>query len=160
MDNFWEKLKDILYDGTDYIIMIITIVIVVVIINWRVGGLFKRTKLQEPSQKPGPSIGMEDNSYEDNFTNGDEDGQDEGANEDNNEADEIEGDARILTVNIPAGSLPGQIGDILAGQGLVESKEEFVNKTVEMAMDTRLKSGTFEIPSNSSLEEIINIISK
>lgn len=155
MDNFWEKLKDILYDSTDYIIMIITILIVVVIINWRVGGLFKRSKLQEPSQKPGQTIGTEDNSYEDDFTNGTEDGED-----DDEESSEPEEDASILTVNIPSGSLPGEIGDILASQGLVESKEEFVNKTVEMSMDTKLKSGTFEIPSNSSLEEIINIISK
>ncbi|NMB08387.1 MAG: endolytic transglycosylase MltG [Tissierellia bacterium] len=153
MDNFWEKLKDILYDGTDYIIMIITILIVVLIINWRIGGLFNRTKIDNKEKDKIETIGENNDNLEDNKDN-------EPKNSENENNSMEEESPNLIIVNIPTGSLPGKIGEILESKGLVESKEEFVEKTIEMKMDTKLKSGDFEIPDNSTIEDIINIISK
>ena len=53
MKKFIEGMKDLLYDGIDYIMMIIVIVIVALVINWRLGGLFVKdttdTTFKEPS---------------------------------------------------------------------------------------------------------------
>lgn len=157
MDNLWEKLKDIFYDGTDYIIMLVTIVIVVLIINWRIGGLFKRTEIGNSRDNPVATIDEEEESPTSNLDS--ENIQEEESSHTEKEEKEDK-DGNIITVNIPTGSLPNEIGEILESNGLVNSKEEFINKTIEMGMDTSLKSGSFQIPDNSSIEDIISIISK
>jgi hypothetical protein len=149
MDNFWEKLKDILYDSTDYIIMLITILIVVLIINWRIGGLFSKNKI-ENNEKDNIETAGDDNQL------GDTEDSDE--TEDGDTPDEIPDE--LIKVTIPNGLLPIKVGEILQEHDLIEDKNEFVQKTIEMEKDTKLKSGNFEIPKNSTLEEIINIISR
>ena len=149
MDNFWEKLKDILYDSTDYIIMLITILIVVLIINWRIGGLFSKNKI-ENNEKDNIETAGDDNQL------GDTEDSDE--TEDGDTPDEIPDE--LIKVTIPNGLLPIKVGEILQEHDLIEDKNEFVQKTIEMEKDTKVKSGNFEIPKNSTLEEIINIISR
>lgn len=59
---------------------------------------------------------------------------------------------------IPHDALPKKVGQILAEKGLVSSAEDFVKKTVEMKLDTKLKSGDFKIKKGLSLEQIVKII--
>ena len=56
--------------------------------------------------------------------------------------------------------MPGGIGEILASQGLVSSKEDFINKAVELQLDRKLRSGEFTFKKGQSLEEIIRTIAK
>lgn len=153
MDNFWEKLKDILYDGTDYIVMLVTILIVVLIINWRIGGLFSKNKIENKEKDNIEVIGEEDETKdsEDNINNSEVEDNEKSPDEDERE---------LVKVNIPDGLLPAKVGEILKEHGLIEDKNEFVEKTIEMGKDTKLKSGNFEIPKNSTLEEVINAISR
>ncbi len=65
-----------------------------------------------------------------------------------------------VEVNIPAKSLPGEIGKILEQQGLVTSSKDFVNKCVELKLDTKLKSGKFTINKGASLDDIVRTIAK
>lgn len=65
-----------------------------------------------------------------------------------------------VKINIPSGTLPGGMGEILANAGLVASKEDFVNKAVEMKLDRNLKSGEFVFKKGQSLEEIIRVLAK
>ena len=65
-----------------------------------------------------------------------------------------------IEVNIPAKSLPGEIGKILEQQGLVTSSKDFVNKCVELKLDTKLKSGKFTINKGASLDDIVRTIAK
>lgn len=65
-----------------------------------------------------------------------------------------------VKINIPSGTLPGGMGEILANAGLVASKEDFVNKAVEMKLDRNLKSGEFVFKKGQSLEEIVRILAK
>lgn len=153
MDNFWDKLKDILYDGTDYIIMLITILIVVLIINWRIGGLFSKSKIDNNERDNIEAIGQ--NKPEEYSK---DNGEIEDSEEDKDISEEITDE--IIKIQIPDGLLPAKVGEILEENGIIEDKNEFVQKTIEMEKDTKLKSGNFEIPKNSTLEEIINIISR
>ena len=65
-----------------------------------------------------------------------------------------------VEVNIPAKSLPGEIGKILEQQGVVSSATDFVNKCVELKLDTKLKSGKFTINKGASLDDIVKIIAQ
>lgn len=65
-----------------------------------------------------------------------------------------------IEVNIPAKSLPGEIGKILEQQGVVSSATDFVNKCVELKLDTKLKSGKFTINKGASLDDVVKIIAQ
>ena len=65
-----------------------------------------------------------------------------------------------VEINIPAKSLPGEIGKILEQQGVVSSAKDFINKCVELKLDTKLKSGKFTINKGASLDDIVKIIAQ
>lgn len=65
-----------------------------------------------------------------------------------------------IEVNIPAKSLPGEIGKILEQQGVVSSATDFVNKCVELKLDTKLKSGKFTFNKGVSLDDVVKIIAQ
>lgn len=65
-----------------------------------------------------------------------------------------------ITVNIPAGTLPGATGQILADNGIVESSEAFVKKAVELGLDRKLKSGEFKLTKGMSLDAVVKAIAK
>lgn len=165
MKKFFEGLKDILYDGIDYIMMIIVILIVALVINWRLGGLFAKDATDTLSEKPSSTIGSEDINSKDekednNIDNDSSKNQEDDENREQQDEISEKEPTEIIKVTIPAGSLPAEIGDILVSKGLVHDKNEFVEKAVELNMETKLKSGEFEIEKNSSLEEIIKVLAK
>lgn len=65
-----------------------------------------------------------------------------------------------VTINIPAGTLPGATGQILADNGIVESSEAFVKKAVELGLDRKLKSGEFKLTKGMSLDAVVKAIAK
>lgn len=161
MKDFLDKIKDILYDGTEYILMIAIIAVVALVINWRLDGLFAMDVENSDKQitLDNESIVDEYNEYLENI---EDEAPEEEKTEDNEKDNEKDAEEKgiIVNVTIPSGSLPNEIANILVSNGLVESKSEFINKVVEMGVETKLKSGTFKIPKGSSIEEIVNIISK
>ena len=169
MNNFFERLKDILYDSIDYIIMLAIIVGVVFVIGWRLDVLFAKDNLdnepkdqiivetpKDPIEEP-----KEDDILEENLdTEGEIVDNEENKPEDNLEKAPKEEEIAIVTINIPEGSLPSKFGSILESNGLVSSKNDFVIKAQEMNLDRSLRSGKYEIKKNSSLEEIVKIIAR
>ncbi len=175
MKKLLESFKDILYDSVDYIIMIGIIGIVVFIIGWRLDLLFANDALDIP---PKDTIVGEDNTVKD--PDPIVENQEEQDIEDTEESVEAPEEDRvvvnipeepiepvvetpvgtIIKIIIPPGSLPSKIGNILESNGLVTSKNDFVKKSQELKLDTKLKSGTFNIELGSSLEEIIKTIAK
>lgn len=167
MKDFIEKLKDIIYDGIDYIIMALVIAAVVLVINWRLGGLFAKDATNIIADNTHEIIeeNNDNDDIDESSTNGEqvlekdsETAQDEETDE--NQKDDINKEEEVVHINIPPGSLPAKIGDILVESGLIQDRNEFVNKVVELRMETRLKSGEYEIAKNSSLEEIIQVLTK
>lgn len=161
MKDFVDKIKDILYDGTEYIIMIAIIAVVAFVINWRLDGLFA---MNVENSDNNITIDNESavNEYNEYVKNTKEETPQEEKTEDNKEDDEKDAETKEVIVNIviPSGALPNEIANILVSNGLVESKSDFIDKVVEMGVEKKLKSGTFKIAKGSSLEEIVNIISK
>ncbi|NLY67393.1 MAG: endolytic transglycosylase MltG [Tissierellia bacterium] len=151
MKNIMDKIKDILYDGTEYILMIAIIAVVVLVINWRLEGLFA---MDIESSNVQVEVGNE--SVVNEFSDYVDDKEEVEEKEENENSEEAE----IVNIEIPSGTLPGEIGNILASNYLIDSKDEFINKVIEMGVETKLKSGSFKIVKGSSLEEIINTLTK
>ncbi len=164
MKNFLEKMKDILYDGMDYIIMIGIIAAIALIINWKLDGLFSLSDVNElyaqssestdekVSEDENKNINPSDEEKEEGESSEDEETTEETNTEESNENKEV------ITISIPAGSLPGDIGNILVSEGLLESKDEFLKKVIDNNLETKLRYGKFKIAKNSSVEEILEIL--
>lgn len=174
MKSFFDWLKDFIYDSIDYFIMIAIVVCVVFIIGWRLDILFAKDTSDIPKPPPIVADGTDiddknDNNVDNDLVDADPDlpPEDEvSSNEPSNEPDIVDNPDPVtpspvtVTINIPDGTLPSGIGAILESNGLVSNKSDFVIKAQSMDLDRKLRSGTFKIRSNSSLEEIIKIIAK
>ena len=170
MKSFLEKLKDFIYDSIDYFIMFAIVIGVVFIIGWRLDVLFAK----DTSDIPTPPAIVDNTDIDNNDTdvaNGDNDlppednedpshDLDENPDMDNPDTNNPESTPQTITITIPDGTLPSGIGAILESSGLVSDKNDFVIKAQSMELDRKLRSGTFEILNNSSLEEIVKIIAK
>ena len=165
MKTFIEKLKDFLYDSIDYVIIIAIIVGVVAVIGWRLDVLFAKDTLEAAS--PPIIVDETDNNDKDKDVvdadpdlpideNEEESDEEIVDNPDTNGPDPAP--VTTVTITVPDGTLPSGIGTILESNGLVSSKNDFVMQAQSMGLDRRLRSGTFQIPNNSSLEDIIKII--
>ncbi|MFA5523001.1 MAG: hypothetical protein WDA24_01465 [Tissierellales bacterium] len=184
MKNFVEKVKDFLYDATDYMLILIIIVGVVAVIGWRLDILFAKdmdkpnedhnkapiTDIVSNEKDNDKDIEEEKNVFDENDANNpsndDEkvDNDDESSNDNDDDNDEntdlkpnIE---EIVTFKIPSGSFPPAIANILLDKGLIDSKMDFLIKSQELKLDTKLKSGEFKIKLGTGLEELIRILAK
>jgi len=85
---------------------------------------------------------------------------------DNTEESNTDSDDHSVTVNIdvkftiPTGTFPSQIADILIDNRLIDDKQKFLTRCVELGLDTKLKAGDFTINTSSSLDEIIKRIAR
>ncbi|MFA5577235.1 MAG: hypothetical protein WCZ27_05650 [Tissierellaceae bacterium] len=169
MKNFYENIKDFIYDFIDYIIMIGIVGIVILVIGWRLELLFAKDALDIPDHNTVIVHGNRD--YEEDHVEPDpepeiadpEDSQEATVDEPPIEdipLDTSPVEGRVVKITVPPGSLPSSIGDILERNGLVASRSEFVEKSQELNLDTKLKSGNFEIKFGSPVEDIVRIIAK
>ncbi|MDR7870813.1 MAG: hypothetical protein RIN55_08150 [Tissierellaceae bacterium] len=168
MKTFIEKLKDFLYDSIDYLIIIAIIIGVVSVIGWRLDVLFAKDNLETTTPPIIVDNGTDDKDNSDDFVDADPDLPPTDDEEPTSDPDIVDSPDQeeptqaptTVTITIPDGTLPSGIGAILESNGLVNSKNDFVLKAQDMGLDRKLRSGTFKILSNSSLEEIIKIIAK
>lgn len=153
-----EKLKDILYDSFDYVIIIGIVAIVAVIIGWRLDILFaddvvnkqEETQVVHTDPKRPEEISSSDEPLEN------EEGPNDDVDTDGEEA-VAEGESEIL---IPPGALPGDIASLLEENKLIDNRQVFLDKVIESNLETKLKAGTYSIPPGSSYEEVLDILIK
>lgn len=154
MKKIINAIRDFIYNITDYGLIITVIVLMVVILAWRFDLLFSRGIDKEAL----PDLPIINKPVE-------EDPNDT-AEVENPEIDEPVVDEPVVekptgliaTINIPQGSFPSKIGEILLNNNLIESKDAFLTRCVELELDTRLQSGSFDIEVGTPLDDIIKII--
>ncbi len=180
MKSFFDWIKDLIYDSTDYIFMILIIVSVVFVIGWRLDLLFAN----DATDIPNKNIIVSENEIPKNNNLPTKEDLPEIAPTEIIEPDPdnvspenptlenpvteipkidvplIGPVAKSISISIPPGSLPSKIGSILETNGLVTTKNDFVKIAQQLKLDTKLKSGNYKIPANSSIEEILKIITK
>lgn len=148
MNKVIEKVRDLFYDTTDYILVLIIIATVTGIIAWRLDSLFDKGSKSHSSNSTEISTSS---SYNDN-------------EKDKKNSDLIEKEKNkqkgVIHIVIPEGTLPNSIATILLDYGVISDKFEFLKKSQELGLDTKFRSGEYDINKNSSLEEIIRIIAR
>lgn len=73
-------------------------------------------------------------------------------------AQEENSNEQLLNVNIPSGINQDQLADILIAYELIEIKDEFLSKVNEQGSVTSINSGQIQLNSNSSIEQLIDIL--
>ncbi len=179
--------KDLFYNATDYAIIFCVIAVVAVVLFWRFDILFN-LKVDKDVLKPNP-INISDNSDskkpDSNNDNSDSNPSDENKdkednpNGDNNQEggdnnptpddktpdnasnqNDIVPDGTEISFTVPEGSFPSKIADILIDKKLITDKQLFLNRSMELKLDTKLKSGDFKIKKGTPLDDVIKIIAK
>lgn len=146
MKKIINAIRDFLYNITDYGLIIAVIAIMISVLAWRFDILFNRGIEKEMIAAAPNTSQNADTEVNDN------------TDKENNE-DYSSGDSNsIVTVEIPKGSFPNVIAEILLNDNLIEDESEFLNRSVELGLDTKLQSGTYEIETGTSLDDIIKII--
>ena len=175
--KFYDKFKDFLYDSVDYLFMIAILVAVVGVIGWRLDVLFEKDTV---SAQPTDQIVVDNSSREDflieispptseEVLEDPEDVQDpplvptppeQVPPTTTSPPQTPPPSVETVKITIPEGSMPGKIGLILQENGLITSSRDFIAKAVELKLDTKLKSGTYNINKGLALEEIVKLMTK
>ncbi|WP_273378019.1 hypothetical protein [Symbiobacterium thermophilum] len=68
--------------------------------------------------------------------------------------------SQTVSVTVAMGSSSQDIAALLKEAGLVKSEEDFLSVVAELGVETRLKAGTFDIPTDASPIEIVNLLTQ
>ncbi|TJX14198.1 endolytic transglycosylase MltG [Tissierella creatinini] len=174
MKKIIEKIKDILYDTFDYVVMLGIVVAVVAVIGWRLDVLFASDVKDIPATEIHTAVGSgsstgEESEEEKNGEDGEKVDNPDGKAaevkgtetlEEPNDSQPAKPMGEMIKVEIPEGSHPGKIGSILVDAGVIDDSKNFISRAIELGKETKLKSGKFDIPKGSNYEEVIAILSK
>ena len=161
-----DKIRDFLYDSVDYVFMLIIVVLVIGVIGWRLDILFANDALDVPGSTPvivdnsGRNNGDEEDPLEDPGSENPDDTENPDDPVDTPSNPNPTPSPEVVRVIIPEGSLPNKIGLILQENGVVSNSRDFISKAVELHLDTKLKSGTFEIQKGLPLDQVVKIIAR
>jgi hypothetical protein len=159
-----NAIKDFFYESTDYAIILMIVIVIGVILIWRFNILFSFDISKDPIQDGDeipietnlPEESQEDTPDDQNPSDQDTENQDDSTNDESNRPDET----RTIKVTIPSGSSAQTIGEILYNKNLISDSDKFIQRSVDLGMDTKLKSGDFEITFDMELDEIIKEIAR
>ena len=181
-----DKLKDFIYEISDLIFGGAVLLIIILISTYQLHGWFN-ISLPENIEKIIPiSTGNDLNSTETNT----EIAQNNSSSEDTNKVPEASNDATneneapkedntnntssdtqtenksaqaevtIRNISIAPGSSSDKVANALYENNIISSKENFISRLIELNAETKIKAGTFRIPSNASLDEVIKIVTQ
>ncbi len=183
MKRLIGAIKDLFYNLTDFSMIIVVFLVIATVLVWRFNILFNLdiTKdaiepvhvagnddvTDDTTQKPdsddiaGEPTDVTDNGSTDVGTNID-DNEQPSDNIDTENPDETTDHQPGIEVSftIPQGTFPSAIADILLENGLITDKQDFLTRSIELDLDTRLKSGDFTIETGTELDEVIEIIAR
>ena len=173
MKKFTENVKDFMYDAIDYILILVVIAVVAGIIGWRLDILFAKdidvntthkNKIETSKQSNNPNdevIDSENGHSSDTTPDNDSQGNTNVSQSNkNNNSENLSSSSQTINVVIPEGTLCPKIADILLQKGVIKDKKEFLAKASELKLDTKLKSGEYQLSPSSSLENILKTLSK
>ena len=175
-----EKIKDILYDVSDIVVSLVIVALIFFVVSWKISDSLafdvtipeKKTETasQDPNiveiaEVPDETSPAEDTTNETETTTPSETAPTEETAEATTSTDAKPGGTQINLVGvtkeieIKSGSSGYSIGKLLATEGLVADTNTFIKRVEELGLGAKLRSGTFTLSSDMSLDEIIYKIS-
>ena len=170
-----NKIRDIIYDYNDIFVALLIIVVAGAMLLWRVNAIMEypeylastaetepKTQVDDPDLSSldlttDPAISTAYNVNPDDANATPDTTTTTSTAVDNPTPVQPTGDVKF---EVPKGASASKIADLLRQAGLIDDQKEFLNMLVEKKADTKLKAGTFTIPAGSTVEEIINILTK
>jgi len=179
-----EKIKDFLHDFSDVFFAIVVTSVMFIVLSLNLGSWFNNSSnivlADEPVQisenEDTNSILENDNEKanvedEDQIEQEDSD-TDKATTEQNEETknndnvdpkeNEVESEnttnVAVKTIIIPNGTPGSGVAIILKENGLISDTKDFIQIAEKLNLAIRLKSGSFEIPTNSTMEDMVKII--
>lgn len=140
-----NKIKDFFYNKNDIIIVLIILAVAALIIYTRIGAIMDYPEAF--AEKAAASQAKEDSSTEASESTA--------ASEPTTSAATS---AVNVSIEITDADTSSSVATKLMQAGLVSSDKEFNEYISSMGKQSSIKSGTFQIPSGSSAEEILKII--
>lgn len=183
-----EKIKDFFHDFSDVFFAIVVASIMFVVLSLNLGSWFNNSSntvlADEPihisqdqhnnSESKNDDIDAEDKNQEaeveDKEVNNEEATETEAtetedaknnndANTNNDEVIEENKKAQeVKTIVIPNGTVGTGVAKILKDNGLIAEAKDFVQTAENLNLAGRLKSGTFEISTSATIEDMVKII--
>ncbi len=167
-----NKLRDMLHDYSDILIGIIIVLLMFGVVTWHLGDWFNKdtTISQNPPIEENPSQNNQGDQVVENDENPDNLGENQspeatpGATNDQPPVEAEEEPPIQVVVNetkqvtIPNGAPGISIAKILLENNLIENTQDFIRTAEELNLILKLKPGTFDIPTDASLETIVNIL--
>ncbi len=183
-----EKLKDIFYDVSDIVVSLIIVALIFFVVSWKISdSLAFEVNIPETtgttevaSQDPniveiqevteGDSTGTEVGSEATNQTSDQTSGQSSNETAGTDTSGSTSSDAKpggtqvnmvgvTKEIEIQSGSSGYSIGKLLAEAGLVADTSTFIKRVEELGLGAKLRSGTFSLSTDMSLDEVIYKIS-
>ncbi|WZL71822.1 hypothetical protein QBE52_11950 [Clostridiaceae bacterium 35-E11] len=174
-----ERWKDLFYEISDILLALVIILMMSTVITWKVTDSLAYSKDktsiahesdQKLSQEPIINQEKESTPISTNNENTESDPKDfveaqddtvEDINVDgstNEQAPVSSSQPTMIHVEIPSGTPGMHIATILKEKGLIDNTAKFVARVEERNLSSKLKSGSFDIASGTSLDQIINVI--
>lgn len=153
-----EKFKNILHDFGDVFIALMIAFLMFSVVAWNLGDWFDDTTTADAVV----TNTTEDKGYNKNIEKIDKPTKVEDILEDtssNEEVIEIVA-AETKKIVIPSGTPGTGIAKILQDNDLIKDVDTFLKTVEDLNLASKLKSGTFEISSDATIEEMVKIISK
>ncbi|MDR3242691.1 MAG: endolytic transglycosylase MltG [Clostridiales Family XIII bacterium] len=170
-----QKLKDIIYNTSDIIVVLIIVAAAALLIWSRIGVImgYPSGSQSGPSQENPPFLSGESETTGDAINpEGADENTADGADSETDAAQTgdstsgalapppVSGEVTNFSLYIAYGETGEQIANKLLAAGLIKTKEEFYDAIAAVNAATRLQAGTFIIPSNVTVEEIVDTLTK
>lgn len=146
-----EKLKDFIYESSDLFFGLIIVILIFWITGSHLYGWFQKDSSVYKDFKS-PVVDSMQKSEDANQKVE----QEEKENPSKKKKDHSQG----FSIEVESAATAGEVADLLLDENVISSKKDFIVKLREMGKETRLKAGSFKIPPNSNLEDVINILTK
>ncbi|MGI6752258.1 MAG: hypothetical protein ACOX4U_06525 [Anaerovoracaceae bacterium] len=165
------KIKDIIYDKNDILIAFIIISIAALIIYSRIVVIMDYPAVLaaeadanahnaeqyyddgEDEDEDDPSIQMRDEDFNDEDSS-------KSKNPSNEEIADTGQAPKGILLEIPIGANMNQIGQIFVDAGLAYDVDEFLDAVVEAGVETKIKAGSFNFPSDTTLKQAVVLVAK
>lgn len=164
-----EKIKDFVYEITDILLAIVIALIIIFVIGLNLGGWFNFISIDNILDSPNINTSTQNNysSEMDTQQDNSQTDLDQSVDDDDISTENLAENnsmqvsvIEVKSITIPSGTPAVGIANILLENKLIDNVPKFIEVAEKMNVSAKLKSGTFEITSTSSLEEIVKIIAR
>lgn len=177
-----EKIKDIVYQISDILFGLIVLLAVILIFTFQLYGWFN-IEMPQSIARFVPNSASIDTYANENITAPDTTDSSDKKDTVSDQADSTDiassaadipkssenetsgleqskspAEATLRNIVIAPGSTSSSIGNALYENNIIKSVDDFKNRLTELKLETKIKAGTFSIPQNAPLDDVIRII--